>query len=73
MIYKRSKLAGNFDNHATRLIWRESHCPMKRIRGFTRSHWMPSSGECPCRIAPAAAMVIVVGLSKNHNTQVGFT
>jgi uncharacterized protein YfaT (DUF1175 family) len=30
---------------------------MKHIRGFTRSHWMPPSGECQRRIAPAAAMV----------------
>jgi hypothetical protein len=46
---------------------------MKHIRGFTGSHWMPSLGECLCRIAQAAAMVIVVGMSKNHNTQQGFT
>jgi hypothetical protein len=30
---------------------------MKHIWGFTRSHWMPPSGECLHRIAPAAAMV----------------
>jgi hypothetical protein len=30
---------------------------MKHIRGFTRSHWMPPSGECLRRIAPAAAIV----------------
>jgi hypothetical protein len=29
---------------------------MKHIRGFTRSLWMPPSGECLRRIAPAAAM-----------------
>jgi hypothetical protein len=46
---------------------------MKRIRGFTRSHWMPSSGKCPRRIALAAAMVIIISVSKNHNTQLGFT
>jgi hypothetical protein len=46
---------------------------MKRIRGFMQSHWMLSLGECPCRITPAAAMVIVVGMSKNHNTQLEFT
>jgi len=33
------------------------HCPMEHILGFTRSHWMPPLGECPSRIAPAAAMV----------------
>jgi hypothetical protein len=31
--------------------------PMEHIQGFTRSHWMPPSGECLRRIAPTAAMV----------------
>jgi hypothetical protein len=30
---------------------------MEHIQGFTRSHWMPPSGECLRRIAPSAAMV----------------
>jgi hypothetical protein len=30
---------------------------MEHIQGFTRSHWMPPSGECLRRIAPVAAMV----------------
>jgi hypothetical protein len=30
---------------------------MEHIPGFTRSHWMPSLGECLRSIAPAAAMV----------------
>jgi len=30
---------------------------MEHIHGFTRSHWMPPSGKCLRRIAPAAAMV----------------
>jgi hypothetical protein len=72
-VYKCSKLAGNFDDHTAGLIWHKSHRLMKRIRCFMRSHWMPSSGECPRRITPAAAMVIIVGVSKNHNTQLGFT
>jgi hypothetical protein len=37
---------------------------MKRICGFTRSHWMPSLVMCPRHIALAAAMVIVVVVSK---------
>jgi hypothetical protein len=31
---------------------------MEHIQGFTESHWMPLSGKCLLRIAPAAAMVI---------------
>jgi hypothetical protein len=46
---------------------------MKHIRDFMQSHWMPSLGKCLRRIAPAAAMVIVVGMSRKHNTQLGFT
>jgi hypothetical protein len=30
---------------------------MEHIPGFTGSHWMPPSGKCLRRIAPAAAMV----------------
>lgn len=30
---------------------------MEHIQCFTRSHWMPPSGECLRRIAPTAAMV----------------
>jgi hypothetical protein len=46
---------------------------MKHILGFMQSHWMPSSGECLRHIAPAAAMVIIVGGVKKHNTQLGFS
>jgi hypothetical protein len=38
-------------------VWRGAHRPIKHIQGFTRSHWMPPSGECLRRIAPTAAMV----------------
>ena len=47
----------NFDGHGDAAVQRGAHCPMKHIRGFTRSHWMPPSGECLRRIAPAAAIV----------------
>jgi hypothetical protein len=30
---------------------------MEYIQGFTRSQWMPPSGECSHRIAAVAAMV----------------
>ena len=38
-------------------VRREAHPPMEHIQGFTRSHWMPPSGECLRRIGQAAAMV----------------
>jgi hypothetical protein len=31
---------------------------MEHIQGFTRSHWMPPSGECLRHIAPAAAIMV---------------
>jgi hypothetical protein len=47
-------------------VRREAHPPMEHIQGFTRSHWMPPSGECLRRIAPAAAMVD--DFEKTHKT-----
>ncbi len=49
--------AGNFDGHVDTAVQCRAHFLMERIRGFMQSHKMPPLGECPCRIAPAAAMV----------------
>ncbi len=49
--------AGDFDHHADAVVQCGAHCPMEHILGFTRRHWMPPSGKCLRRIAPAAAMV----------------
>jgi len=54
---KCRRIAGDFDGHGDALVQREAHLPMEHIQGFTRSHWMPPSGECLRRIAPAAAIV----------------
>jgi hypothetical protein len=56
----RQKMQANqrqFDSHGDAAVRRWAHLPIKHIQGFTRSHWMPPSGECLRRIAPAAAMV----------------
>jgi hypothetical protein len=53
---KRRQINDNFDGHGNAAVRRGSHRPMKHIRGFTQSHWMPPSGECLRHIAPAAAM-----------------
>jgi hypothetical protein len=56
--YKKcSQINDNFDDRAAGGIWRDAHCPIKRIFGFMQSHYMPPSGKCTRRIAPAAAMV----------------
>jgi hypothetical protein len=54
---KYASNAGNFDCHADVAMQCGAHCPMEHIRGFTRSHWMPPSGECSHPIATAVAMV----------------
>jgi len=54
---KCRRIPGDFDGHVDAAVRREAHRPMEHIQGFTRSHWMPPSGECLRRIAPAAAMV----------------
>ena len=54
---KCRRIAGNFNCHADAAVQRRAHRLIEHIQGFTRSHWMPPSGECLHRIVPAAAMV----------------
>jgi hypothetical protein len=54
---KCRQIAGNFDCHGNAEVRRGVYRPMEHIQGFTRSHWMPSSVECLCCIAPVADMV----------------
>jgi hypothetical protein len=56
MRQKCRQIDNNFDGYGDAAVQRGAHHPMKHIRGFTRSLWMPPSGECLRRIAPAAAM-----------------
>jgi hypothetical protein len=56
--YKKCRrIDNNFNRPTVGAMWRDAHCLMERIRGFMQSHQKPPSGECPRRIAPAAAMV----------------
>ena len=55
-----------FDCHADAVVRRGPDRPMEHIQSFTRSHWMPPSGECLHRIAAAAAMVDSFG--QKHKT-----
>jgi hypothetical protein len=43
---KCREIAGNFDHCGDALVQNGAHCPMKHIKGFTRSHWMLSLGKC---------------------------
>jgi hypothetical protein len=58
MTKKCTSVAGNFGGRADAVVQYGVHCPMSHNQGFTRSHWMPSLGECLCHIALAAAKVI---------------
>jgi hypothetical protein len=53
---KCRQIDDNFDDHGDAAVQCGAHHPMEHIQGFTRSHWMPPSGECLRRIAPAAVM-----------------
>jgi hypothetical protein len=64
---KCRQIAGGVDGHADAVVQCGTHCPMERIPGFTRSHWMPPLGECLHRIAPAAAEVIDFGCTQITN------
>ncbi len=54
---KCRQIDDDFDGHGNASVQRGAHRPMEHIQGFTRSHWMPPSGECLRRIASTAAMV----------------
>jgi len=61
-------IAGNFDCHVDAEVRHGAHCPMEHVQGFTRNHWMLTSGKCLNRIAPAAAMVDkFAGTTQNTN------
>jgi hypothetical protein len=54
---KCRRITGDFDCHAEAAVQCGVHRLMEHIPGFTRSHWMPLSGECLRCIAPATVMV----------------
>ncbi len=43
--------AGDFDCHVNAAVRWGAHRSIDHIPGFSRSHWMPPSGECLHRIA----------------------
>jgi hypothetical protein len=46
--------AGRFDGHGGAPEQYRWHHPMRHVQGYSRSHWMPPSGNYLLRIAPAA-------------------
>ena len=70
---KWRQIAGNFDCHGDAALRCGAHRPIEHVQGFTGTgcHWMPLSGECLCRIAPAAAIVnkFVITTQNTNKTQ----
>ena len=52
------QITDNFDGNADVAVQCVVHRPIAHIQCFSRIHWMPLSGECLRRMAPAAAKVI---------------
>jgi hypothetical protein len=71
-IKKCRQIAGDFDGHVDAAVQCSAHPPMDYIPGFARSHWMPPTGECLHRIAPAAAKVINFGCKHKSLTKHNF-
>jgi hypothetical protein len=68
---KCRRISGNFDCHAYAAVRSGAHRPIEHLQGFTRSHWMPPSGECLHHIATAADMVdeFVKATQNSNKTQ----
>jgi hypothetical protein len=68
---KWRRITGNLDCHGNAAVQRGTHRPIEHVQGFTGSHWMPLTGKCLRRIAPAAAMVneIFITTQNTNKTQ----
>jgi hypothetical protein len=44
-INKYTYFSGRFDGHGNAPVRNRAYHPMEEVQGFTRSHWMPPSGE----------------------------
>jgi hypothetical protein len=55
MTIKCTSFAGRFNGHGGAPEQYRWHCPMRHVQGYSRSHWMPASGDYSLRIAPVAA------------------
>jgi hypothetical protein len=55
MTIKCTSVVAHFDGHGSLPVQYKVHQPMQHVQGYSRSHWMPPSGDYLLRIAPAAA------------------
>jgi hypothetical protein len=54
MTIKCTSSTGRFDGHGSAPEQYRRHRPMQHVQGYSRSHWMPPSGDYLLRITPAA-------------------
>jgi hypothetical protein len=64
---------GDFDCHADAMVQCGVRRLMEHIPGFTRSHWMPPSGDCLHHNTMAAAMVDTFGQNTKHEQKTIFS
>jgi hypothetical protein len=55
MMIKCPLSASRFDCHGGPPVQYKAHLLMEHVQGYTRSHWMPPSGDYSIHIATAAA------------------
>jgi len=63
-VEKYMYFSGHFDDLVGVAMQYGVHCPMEEVRGYTGSHWTPSSVKYLHRIALTAAVVIDFGSKK---------
>ncbi len=67
MTLKCTSIAANFEGLADAPEQYRRHCPMGRVQGYYRSHWMPASGNYLLRIAPAATRATGIQITINKH------
>jgi hypothetical protein len=65
-VNKCPSVAGHFDGHGEALKHYMRRRTMQHVQGYTRSHWMPPSGDYLLRIAPAAARATINSMIMKH-------
>jgi hypothetical protein len=69
MTNKYTSSTGCFYGHGGAPEQYRWHCLMGHVQGYSRSHWMPPSGNYSLRIAPAAARATANKTTTNKCTK----
>ena len=63
---KCTSVAGHFDGHGGAPVRYGAHLPMQHDQGFTKSHWMPPSGNYSLHFTQAAARATINSMMMQH-------